>query len=81
MTRIKYKLLDLVRNKCLFILGISIGSNELNDPSLITLKDAPMDEVRRRNEPKLNKKARILKELVLNLIRQNKMVRFLGYIK
>ena len=65
-------------NKC--ILGISIGSNELNDPSLITLKDAPMDEVRRRNEPKLNKKARILKELVLNLIRQNKMVRFLCFI-
>ena len=65
-------------NKC--ILGISIGSNELNDPSLITLKDAPMNEVRRRNEPKLNKKARILKELVLNLIRQNKMVRFLCFI-
>jgi len=60
--------------KTCYKVGISIGSNELNDPSLITLKDAPMDEVRRRNEPKLNKKARILKELVLNLIRQNKMV-------
>ena len=56
-------------------LGISIGSYELGDPSLLTLKDGPLDEVRRRNEPKLNQKARILKEMVLNLIRQNKQVR------
>ena len=58
----------------MILLGISIGSNELNDPTLLTLKDAPMDEVRRRNEPKLSQRARILKGLVLNLIRQNKQV-------
>jgi len=60
--------------KTCYKVGISIGTYELSDPGLITLKDAPMDEVRRRNGPKLNQKARILKELVLNLIRQNKQV-------
>ena len=47
---------------------------DLSDPNLITLKDAPMDEVKKRNEPKLMSKARIFKDLVLNLIRQNKQV-------
>jgi len=60
--------------KSCYKVGISIGSYELGDPSLLTLKDGPLDEVRRRNEPKLNQKARILKEMVLNLIRQNKQV-------
>jgi len=60
--------------KTCYKVGISIGTYELSDPGLITLKDAPMDEVRRRNGPKLNQKARILKEMVLNLIRQNKQV-------
>ena len=47
---------------------------DLSDPNLITLKDAPMDEVKKRNEPKLMSKARIFKDLVLNLVRQNKQV-------
>jgi len=60
--------------KTCYKVGISIGTYELSDPILITLKDAPMDEVRRRNEPRLNQKARVLRDLVLNLIRQNKQV-------
>ena len=55
-------------------LGISIGTYDLSDPGLITLKDAPMDEVMKRNEPKLKRKASLLRELVLNLVRQNKQV-------
>jgi len=60
--------------KTSYKVGISIGTNELSDPGLITLSDAPMNEVKRRNEPKLQHKARVLRELVLNLIRQNKQV-------
>jgi len=57
-----------------FKVGISIGTYDLSDPGLITLKDAPMDEVMKRNEPKLKRKASLLRELVLNLVRQNKQV-------
>ena len=44
------------------------------DPSLITLRDAPMAEVMKRNEHKLKHKARVLRDLVQNLVRENKQV-------
>ena len=58
-----------------------MGTFDLGDPGLITLKEAPMDEVKRRNEHKLQQKARIFRDLVLNLIRQNKQVRVTQKIK
>ena len=44
--------------------AISVGTYDLKDNSLITLKEASMEEVRRRNEPKLVAKATILRDLV-----------------
>ena len=41
-----------------------MGTYDLKDNSLITLKEASMEEVRRRNEPKLVAKATILRDLV-----------------
>jgi hypothetical protein len=57
-----------------FLAAISIGTADLEDPGLICLKDAPREEVKRRNEPKLRHKARILKDIVLSLIASNKQV-------
>merc|ERR1719158_550943 len=54
--------------------AISIGTYDLKDNSLITLKEASMEEVRRRNEPKLLSKATLLRDLVTKLIAQNKSV-------
>ena len=54
--------------------GISVGTYDLKDNSLITLKEASMEEVRRRNEPKLVSKAALLRDLVMKLISQNKSV-------
>ena len=51
-----------------------MGTFELADPSLITLRDAPMAEVMKRNEHKLKHKARVLRDLVQNLVRENKQV-------
>ena len=55
--------------------AISVGTADLEDPGLICLKDAPLQEVRRRNEPKLRHKARQLRDIVLSLIASNKQVR------
>jgi hypothetical protein len=41
--------------------AISVGTYDLKDNSLIRLKEASMEEVRRRNEPKLVGKATILR--------------------
>ena len=54
--------------------GISVGTYDLKDNSLITLKEASMEEVRRRNEPKLAAKAGLLRDLVMRLNSQNKSV-------
>ena len=54
--------------------AISVGTYDLKDNSLITLKEASMEEVRRRNEPKLQAKANILRDLVSKLISQGKSV-------
>ena len=54
--------------------GISVGTYDLKDNSLITLKEASMEEVRRRNEPKLVAKATLLRDLVIKLNNQNKTV-------
>merc|ERR1740123_626274 len=60
-------------SKC-FKVAISVGTYDLKDNSLITLKEASMEEVRRRNEPKLQAKANILRDLVSKLISQGKSV-------
>merc|ERR1719232_2520034 len=54
--------------------GISVGTYDLKDNSLITLKEASMEEVRRRNEPKMMAKAGLLRDLVMRLNSQNKSV-------
>ena len=54
--------------------AISIGTYDLKDNSLITLKEASMEEVRRRNEAKLVAKAELLRDLVIKLNNQNKSV-------
>merc|ERR1719402_600496 len=59
--------------KC-YKVAISVGTYDLKDNSLITLKEASMEEVRRRNEPKLQAKANILRDLVSKLINQGKSV-------
>merc|ERR1712013_233962 len=59
--------------KC-YKVAISVGTYDLKDNSLITLKEASMEEVRRRNEPKLLSKATLLRDLVSKLIAQNKSV-------
>ena len=51
-----------------------MGSFDLKDNSLITLKESSMEEVRRRNEPKLAVKAGLLRDLVMRLNSQNKSV-------
>ena len=51
-----------------------MGTYDLKDNSLITLKEASMEEVRRRNEPKLVAKATLLRDLVIKLNNQNKTV-------
>ena len=51
-----------------------MGTYDLKDNSLITLKEASMEEVRRRNEPKLAAKAGLLRDLVMRLNSQNKSV-------
>ncbi len=55
--------------------AISIGAADLEDPGLICLKDAPLVDVKRRNEPKLRHKAKILRDIVLSLIASNKQVK------
>ena len=54
--------------------AISVGTYDLKDNSLITLKEASMEEVRRRNEAKLVAKAELLRDLVIRLNNQNKSV-------
>ena len=54
--------------------AISVGTYDLKDNSLITLKEATMEEVRRRNEAKLVAKAELLRDLVMKLNNQNKSV-------
>merc|ERR1711915_597696 len=66
-------LISALPTRC-FKVGISVGTYDLKDNSLITLKEASMEEVRRRNEPKLVAKANILRDLVSKLISQNKSV-------
>jgi len=66
-------LISALPTRC-FKVGISIGTYDLKDNSLITLKEASMEEVRRRNEPKLVSKAKLLRDLVSKLISQNKSV-------
>ena len=51
-----------------------MGSFDLKDNSLITLKEVSMEEVKRRNEPKLAVKAGLLRDLVMRLNSQNKSV-------
>jgi len=66
-------LISALPTRC-FKVGISVGTYDLKDNSLITLKEASMEEVRRRNEPKLVAKANLLRDLVSKLISQNKSV-------
>merc|ERR1719369_3904 len=66
-------LISALPTRC-YKVGISIGTYDLKDNSLITLKEASMEEVRRRNEPKLMNKAVLLRDLVTKLINQNKTV-------
>ena len=51
-----------------------MGSFDLKDNSLFTQKEASMEEVRRRNEPKLVATAGLLYDLVMRLNSQNKSV-------
>ena len=51
-----------------------MGSFDLKDNSLITLKEVSMEEMKRRNEPKLAAKAGLLRDLVMRLKSQNKSV-------
>ena len=51
-----------------------MGTFDLKDNSLITLKEASMEEVRRRNESKLAAKTGLLCVLVMRLNGQNKSV-------
>ena len=51
-----------------------MGTFDLKDNSLITLKEASMEEVRRRNESKLSAKTGLLCVLVMRLNGQNKSV-------
>ena len=51
-----------------------MGSFDLKDNFLITLKESSMEEVRRRNEPKLVATAGLLYDLVMRLNSQNKSV-------
>ena len=51
-----------------------MGSFDLKDKFLITLKESSMEEVRRRNEPKLAVKAGLLRDLVMRLNSLNKSV-------
>ena len=51
-----------------------MGTFDLKDNSLITLKEVSMEEVKRRNEPKLATKAGLLRDLVMRLNSQNKSV-------
>jgi hypothetical protein len=62
-------LISALPTRC-YKVGISVGTYDLKDNSLITLKEASMEEVRRRNEPKLVSKATILRDLLLKLIAQ-----------
>jgi len=66
-------LISSLPGRC-FKVGISVGTNDLKDNSLITLNEASMEEVRRRNEPKLVSKASVLRNVVIQLIEQNKSV-------
>merc|ERR1719445_1222004 len=66
-------LISALPTRC-YKVGISVGTYDLKDNSLITLKEASMEEVRRRNEPKLVAKANILRDLVMKLNNQNKSV-------
>jgi len=66
-------LISALPTRC-YKVGISVGTYDLKDNSLITLKEASMEEVRRRNEPKLVAKATILRDLVMKLNNQNKSV-------
>merc|ERR1719369_962697 len=66
-------LISALPTRC-FKVGISVGTYDLKDNSLITLKEASMEEVRRRNEPKLLSKATLLRDLVSKLIAQSKSV-------
>merc|ERR1719483_1123798 len=66
-------LISALPTRC-YKVGISVGTYDLKDNSLITLKEASMEEVRRRNEPKLVNKATSLRDLVVRLISQNKSV-------
>jgi len=66
-------LISALPTRC-YKVGISVGTYDLKDNSLITLKEASMEEVRRRNEPKLLSKATLLRDLVTKLIAQNKSV-------
>ena len=51
-----------------------MGTFDLKDNSLITLKEVSMEEMKRRNEPKLAAKAGLLRDLVMRLKSQNKSV-------
>ena len=51
-----------------------MGSFDLKDKFLITLKESSMEEVRRRNESKLAAKTGLLCVLVMRLNGQNKSV-------
>merc|ERR1719445_44019 len=66
-------LISALPTRC-YKVGISVGTYDLKDNSLITLKEASMEEVRRRNEPKLVAKAQLLRDLVIRLNNQNKSV-------
>merc|ERR1719445_36751 len=66
-------LISALPTRC-YKVGISVGTYDLKDNSLITLKEASMEEVRRRNEPKLLSKATLLRDLVVKLNNQNKSV-------
>ena len=66
-------LITALPTRC-YKVGVSVGTYDLKDNSLITLKEASMEEVRRRNEPKLMAKANLLRDLVMKLNNQNKSV-------
>ncbi|TRY62709.1 hypothetical protein TCAL_00874 [Tigriopus californicus] len=78
------RLYDRQRRKILFALpprtshvALSIGSADLLSGDLLTLQEASLEEVRRRNEPKLRDLARHALELATGLVGQRKSVSIL----
>lgn len=78
------RLYDRQRRKILFALpprtnhvALSVGSADLLQGDLLTLQDASLEEIRRRNEPRLRDLARHALELATSLVGQRKSVSIL----